>query len=165
MILPKKDRILEGDNLMKAIKIDSQNKKITEIDIAANYTDMQKVVEGYICLAFDYPDKKNSCYVNDEGMLNNPEFFFFSKNYPKPLAGNAIIVGTSLGGNLKSCNLDIDEVEKDIKFFTLREVQRMIRCGLVNYNTYITTEKGTEVLRVIDLDAFKRNKNDNKIGE
>ncbi len=56
-------------------------------------------------------------------------------------------------------------MEKDIKFFTLREVQRMIRCGLVNYNTYITTEKGTEVLRVIDLDAFKRNKNDNKIGE
>ena len=138
---------------MRAIKIDSENRMISEVEIK-DYKDMQSIVNGCICLAFDYPGEKNACYVDDEGILKNPEFFFAVPYYPQPFAGNGIIVGMGRYGDIKKCQLNIDDVRKEIKFFTLKEIQHMISRGSVDYNTYITTIEGTSILSKNDLGAF-----------
>lgn len=125
---------------MRAIKIDSKNRIITEVDIN-DLEDMQKIVEGYICLAFDHPDAKHSCFVNDEGLLNSPQYFFaFLLNdfCTQPFAGDGIIVGGNEEGDNTPCTLDIEELKKSIYWFTLPEVQFFIREGMVDYNTYYT---------------------------
>ena len=145
---------------MRAIKIDSENRTITEIDIDSardGYLGMKEVVGGIICTAYHYPDRKATCFVNDEGLLNNPQHFFLSKYYPQPLAGNAIIVGTR-GPETVECKLNLQEVIDTTKFFTLAEVQKLIRVGLVNFDTTVTSmDTGiTEVTQKIDLGAFDK---------
>jgi hypothetical protein len=146
---------------MRAIKIDSENRNITEISISdverMQLKDMQAVVGGYICLAFNFPDNKHSLFVDDDGLLNNPQFFFKHDFYPQPLAGNAIIVGMSLkGGETRECKLDIKEVWNRVQFYTLTEVQAFIREGSADYNTYITTSDGTREVYHRDLGAFDK---------
>lgn len=141
---------------MRAIKIDALNRTIIEIDING-YKDMQAAVEGCICLAFDYPDDKHSCYINDEGLLCSPQHFFVSKFVRQPFAGNGIIVGNTPTGNTKACTLKLDDVKNSILFLTLDQVQELIRAGAVDYSTYITTSDGVcEKISTIDLGAFNK---------
>lgn len=139
---------------MRAIKIDSINRTISEIEITKSYKDLQAIVDGTITIAFYYPDQKHICFVNDEGLLNNPTHFFLSKQYPQPLAGNAVIVGNTPNGNSKDCKLTIDEVKDSIKFLTLLEVQIMIRKGEADYNTYFKSSDGVTLVTRRDLGAF-----------
>ena len=139
---------------MRAIKIDSKNRTITEININ-NLDDMQQVVEDWICTGFNFPDDQNTCYVNDEGLLESPEHFFVHKDGHQPFAGNGLIIGFNpYTGENEACTLNLEEVKDDVQFLTLWQVQLLVRHGIVDYNAYMTTEDGTEKIATVDLGAF-----------
>ncbi|VVC76013.1 hypothetical protein AQUSIP_13140 [Aquicella siphonis] len=144
---------------MRAIKIDVTNCTVTEVDVS-NLKDKQAIVDGYICVGFEYPDGKHVCYVNDEGLLNNPQHFFASKYGYQPYAGNGVIVGSTLTGNDSPCTLTLDEVKASIRFLPLDDVQHLIRVGTVDYGTYITDSTGTRKISSIDLGAFDKKGSD-----
>lgn len=140
---------------MRAIKIDSKNSTIIEIEIKG-YEEVRDAVDGCICLAFDYPNNKHSCYVNDEGLLNNPEFFFVSKFGAQPFAGNGVIMGSTPSGNFRTCKLNLDDVKNSIKFLTLDQIQHLIRIGAIDYSTYIYTSEGKNKIYSVNLGAFNK---------
>lgn len=141
---------------MLVIKIDSENRTITEIEISRKLESLQEIVEGYICLAFDYPNEKHCCFVNDEWLFNNPKFFFESDFGHQPFAGNGVIVGLNSKGDSVDCKLTVEEVKKSIKFYSIEEIQERIRNKDINYNAYMTTSDGTKLIREINLGAFDK---------
>ncbi len=107
---------------MRAIKIDSYNQTIQEVDING-LKDMQEAVQGLIEVAFYYPDG-SCCMVNEEGLLDGLDMFFESKHGHQPFAGNGLIVGAvDSEGDTTPCTLSIESIKKTTRFYDLPTLQ------------------------------------------
>ena len=102
---------------MKAIHIDATKKIVTEVEIEAGNLD--EIYELLGCQIFTavYIGDRDCIYVDDEGLLTNPQYFFKVPEVPHPLAGNGLIVGTGTDGETVApfgtydvTFLDIEEV-------------------------------------------------------
>lgn len=145
---------------MRAIKIDSENRVVSEIELdkSDSLKSMQEIVGGYICQAMEF-DKRDTLFVNDDGLLDNPQHFFWFEGLHQPLAGNGVITGCNANGNTVAVKMKIEQVLSTIRWLTLAEIQAFIRSGRVNYNTYLTVEgKEPELLSTVDLGAFDSKK-------
>jgi hypothetical protein len=108
--------------IMRAIKINSYNETIEEIEING-LADMQKHVEGYIEAGFYFPDG-SCCFVDEEGLLKQTPVFFEIKGAHQPFAGNGLIVGAAdENGATTPCTLNIDYVKKMTRFYDLLSLQ------------------------------------------
>ena len=67
---------------------------------------------------------RETIYVDDEGLLKNPQFFFKHSNYPDPLAGNGLILGFDMksGDSKDTAYLPID-VAKVTEFYSINDLQ------------------------------------------
>ena len=75
---------------MRAIIINAQHRTITEAEIDGSLASLQQIVGGLI-----EPvslDGDHHCYVNEEGLLNQPRHFFMFRDGHQPLAGNGVIL-------------------------------------------------------------------------
>ena len=76
----------------KAIWIDSTRKEISYVTYETP-DDMRDFIGGWLEIGAMLRDE-NVLYVDEEGLLKNPEHFFrFSLRPDQPLAGNGLIVG------------------------------------------------------------------------
>ena len=55
-------------------------------------------------------------YVDDEGLFKEGQYFWIHKNYPTPLAGNGILVGTDKNGNTIPASISLKEFRTHIRF-------------------------------------------------
>jgi hypothetical protein len=83
-------------------------KNVDEVDV--------KFIQDYVGGCFDITriDKNNVCYVNDEGLLEEENYFFSIDG--KVLAGNGIIMGDDGAGNECDSDILIDGLIPRIKF-------------------------------------------------
>jgi hypothetical protein len=58
--------------------------------------------------------------VDGEGLLKDPEHFFWWRGFPHPLSGHGLIHRVDEEGESQSCTLDIDEARKKVKFAKLK---------------------------------------------
>jgi len=99
---------------MKAIKIDAAKRKVIEIEIIG-LTDMQEAVGGLIEVGHYFPGSPDVIYVDEEGLLKNPEHFFMIEGETEMLAGNGLIVGTNrLTGASANCITPIEYIKKQV---------------------------------------------------
>lgn len=112
---------------MRAIWINPALKIIQEVTInpESELEDLQARVSGYIELAHRF-DNQDVLFVNEEGLLHNPQHFFTIPGGHQPFAGNGIIVGTNPmkpedSGDAKT---DLEELKKSVQFYTIEEVRR-----------------------------------------
>lgn len=150
------------NKIKKAILIDSENREVREIEYRTFEELKQIMGVQWVQSIGDLP-KKHTCYVDEEGLLHNPQHFFISDFYPQPVAGNGAIIGTNNHGDDISCKLTLDYIKARVHFITLEQVIAGIRMGLVDFNTYYSPFKeGTlepdlskrELISTIDLGAF-----------
>lgn len=100
---------------MKAIKIDTKNKSVYEIEVFT-LADLQEAVGGYIETALNF-DNGDTLYVNEEGLLREPFGFFYYRGAIQPYAGNGIIVGINReDGDTIPAKSDPGSVVKDVMF-------------------------------------------------
>jgi Domain of unknown function (DUF3846) len=112
---------------MRAIVIDAQQRTVHETDIDGELRSLQKIVGGLITPV--YPGLEGTghhAYVNDEGLLNNPQHFFMLKDGHQPLAGNGVILSTTHDGDEAPATLPLDWVKERIAFMDVRAVHRWI---------------------------------------
>lgn len=104
----------------KAILIDVVNQLVSHIDIG-HYKEIYDAI-GNGCSTFDCPfqlDNGDTLYVDDEGLLHDNVYGCFILNgWNVPCVGNAIILGTSDDGESIDCKSTIEEIKKQIKFFS-----------------------------------------------
>ena len=112
---------------MRAIVIDAEQRTVHETDIDGELHSLQKIVGGLITPV--YPGLEGTghhAYVNDEGLLNNPQHFFMLKDGHQPLAGNGVILSTTHDGDEAPATLPLDWVKERIAFMDVRAVHRWI---------------------------------------
>jgi hypothetical protein len=104
---------------MKAYLIDPFNEEITEVNYSGNYEEIYKLID---CKYFDCVNLGRSgdtVYIDDEGMISGKEQEFFRvKDYPNPLAGYALVLGSDKEGNSVEPKTSLEELKGMIKFIS-----------------------------------------------
>jgi hypothetical protein len=100
---------------MRAIQIDSVNRVIKEIQVNG-LEDLQKAVGGLICWAHELSNG-DTLFVDDEGLLKEPENFFFIQGARQPFAGNGVIVGAAdIEGDSTAALSSIEGIREIVAF-------------------------------------------------
>lgn len=84
---------------MKAYLIDPFEKQITEVEHNGDYKQIQEFIEADLFTVVRINDFGDVLYVDDEGLLKEEgQAFFLFDGYPQPLAGKALVLGTTTEG-------------------------------------------------------------------
>ena len=109
---------------MRAIIINPEDWTITETEIDGSLTSLQHIVGGLIEAVYQGLDDNHHCYVNEEGLLNNPQFFFMFKDGHQPLAGHGVILSTTDDGGEAPSTLSADWVKERVTFMDLEAARQ-----------------------------------------
>ena len=112
---------------MRAIIIDAKDRTITETDIDGSLKSLQQIVGGLIESVYAGLDDNHHCYVNEEGLLNNPQHFFMFHNGHQLLAGNGVILASTDDGDEAPCTLSLDWVKERVTFMDLEAARQWCR--------------------------------------
>jgi|TARA_R110000744_G_scaffold303454_1_gene412131 hypothetical protein len=98
---------------MKGILIDAFNETVKEVVITGNYKEIYALVE---CRTFDCVDidEYNTMYVDDEGLLKEPNRYF--SIHGRDYAGNGLIIGNNDEGESIDSTLTVEQVKDMISF-------------------------------------------------
>ena len=81
---------------MKAIKIDSYKRTVEEVRVHG-LADMQKAVGGFIQVGHWFDNSNDVIFVDEEGLLKDPENFFTIRGKDSQiLAENGLVLGTNI---------------------------------------------------------------------
>jgi hypothetical protein len=108
---------------MRAIIVNSKDRTITETDIDGSLKTLQQIVGGLIEPVSQGLDGNHHCYVNEEGLLDNPQSFFMFKDGHQPLAGDGVILSLTDAGDEAPCTLPLNWVKERVTFMD-REAAR-----------------------------------------
>lgn len=95
---------------MKALLIDPKTQTITPLEI----NDWRDIAPALECDLFDVVsvDPNVSIYVDDEGLyVQDQGFFYMPSAYPHPLAGKALVLGTTSDGDSTDCPVTLEWLE------------------------------------------------------
>lgn len=109
---------------MRAIVINAKDRTITAIDIDRSLKSLQQIVGGMIEPVTQGLDEFHHCYVNEEGLLNNPQHFFMFRDGHQPLAGNGVILSSTEDGDEAPCTLLLDWVRERVTFMDLNAARQ-----------------------------------------
>ena len=112
---------------MRAIVINAQDRTVAGTDIDGSLKSLQQIVGGLIEPVHDGLDDNHRCYVNEEGLLADPQHFFMFKDGHRPLAGNGIILSSTDDGDEAPCTLPLDWVEDRVTFMDLVAARQWAR--------------------------------------
>ena len=104
---------------MRAIIINAKDHTVTETEIDGSLKSLQQIVGGLIQTVYAGLDDSHHCYVNEEGLLDNPQHFFMFRNGHQPLAGNGVILASTEDGDEAPCTLPLDWVKESVTFMDL----------------------------------------------
>lgn len=109
----------------KAILIDAEKHEVKEVEVG----DYKTIYPLLKCDLFECVgvDKNDTLYVDEEGLLKPQEHFLLW--YGKPLAGNALLMGTKANGESKAPTHTIEEVKAAVKFLSYEEIAVMSALG------------------------------------
>jgi hypothetical protein len=109
---------------MRAIVINAQSRTITETEIDGQLPSLQQIVGGLIEPVSQGLEGDHHCYVNEEGLLNQPRHFFMFKGGHQPFAGNGVILALGDDGAEAPCTLPLDWVKERVTFMDLAAAHR-----------------------------------------
>ena len=101
---------------MRVIVINAKDRTVTVAEIDGSLKSLQHIVGGLITTVYDGLDDSHHCYVNDEGLLHNPQHFFMFEGGHQPLAGNGVILSSTDDGDEAPCTLSLDWVQERVTF-------------------------------------------------
>jgi hypothetical protein len=112
---------------MRAIVINAQNRTITDTEIDGSLKSLQQIVGGLIEPVTQGLDENHHCYVNEEGLLDDPQHFFMFRGGHQPLAGNGVILGSTEDGEEAPCTLALDWIKERVTFMDLQAARQWCR--------------------------------------
>lgn len=112
---------------MRTIIINPKDRTITETDVDDSLKALQQIVGGSIEQVCQGLDDNHHCYVNEEGLLDDPQYFFMFKDGHQPLAGAGIILSSTDDGDEAPCTLSLDWVKERVSFMDLHAARQWCR--------------------------------------
>ena len=59
----------------------------------------------------------DAVFVDDEGLMKDPEYFFAVEGYPNKLAGRGLVLGCDAQGETVSPHASFDSVKRSVRFY------------------------------------------------
>jgi hypothetical protein len=112
---------------MRAIIINAKDRTITETEIDGSLKSLQQIVGGLIEPVYQGLRDNHHCYVDEEGLLADPQHFFMFKAGHQPLAGNGVILSSTEDGGEAPCSLSLDWVKERVTFMDLQAARQCCR--------------------------------------
>jgi hypothetical protein len=109
---------------MRAIIINPEDRTITETETDGSLKTLQQIVGGLIEPVYQGLDDNHHCYVNEEGLLDDPQYFFMFTDGHQPLAGHGVILSTTDDGGEAPCTLSLDWVKERVTFLDLQAARQ-----------------------------------------
>jgi hypothetical protein len=110
---------------VSALKIDVIVQTVTAVELPPENAlrQLYDLIHCRTISGFDL-DGYHYCYIDDEGLLSEPEGYFMLPQFAYPIAGNAVIVGTNhkTGENASVLPDLIQHLPKCLAFFRKGEV-------------------------------------------
>jgi hypothetical protein len=106
------------------IHINVEDRTVTETEIDGSLSSLQQIVGGLIEAVYHGLDEFHHCYVNEEGLLEQPQHFFLFKDGHQPLAGNGVILASTDDGDEAACTLTLDWIKERVSFMDLAAVRQ-----------------------------------------
>ncbi len=109
----------QTERTIRGILIIPETREVKEVEVKTGSKEVDSIDELLqvdIFTVLNWNKKGETLYVDDEGLLKDPHFFFRYPGYPEWLAGRGLILGTKSDGSSKSSALDLEEVRKMVIF-------------------------------------------------
>lgn len=105
---------------MRGILIDPRAFTLTEVQLEATKDRLQQIYDLLQCHTFDCVglDNGDTLYVDDNGIATGSPFHFIVADYPQPLVGRGLILGTNDEGESISSITTLDDLRTRITFMT-----------------------------------------------
>jgi hypothetical protein len=115
---------------IKGILIDAVKREVREVEVEG-LRGLQEAVGGLITIAHSFINDKDeetdTLFVDDDGLLKGPKYFFVIEGAHQPFAGNGLIVGIDPAeGDTVSTTQKIEAIKAQVSFHSLDEVRRMV---------------------------------------
>lgn len=92
---------------------------ITEVIIDGDYKQLYELLHCQIFTAVQINEKRDTIYVDDEGLFVENQVFFLHKDYPyQPLAGYGLVVGTDDEGESITPSVSLQETREKVTFLS-----------------------------------------------
>jgi len=105
---------------MKAILINPEFHSITEVEYNGKLQDMYELIDCTLIDAVRINADGDTVYVDDEGLYNS-NFYWVYEDYPHPLAGKGLVLGTDMAGeSISPVTETIERLERSVRFVTLQ---------------------------------------------
>lgn len=102
---------------MKAYLIDPFTQTVSEVEYSGNYQDIYEFIDCDTFTCVDINEDGDTVFVDDEGLINGkPQEFFAIRNYPQPLAGKGLVLGTDEEGESVSPVSSIEDIRSKIEW-------------------------------------------------
>ncbi len=72
-------------------------------------------------------DDNHHCYVNEQGLLDDPQYFFMFSDGHQPLAGHGVILSSTDDGGEAPSTLPLDWVKERVTFMDLEAARQWCR--------------------------------------
>lgn len=114
-------------SLIKGILIDVSDQTVKEVELDRSLEAMYKTINCQRVESTMFDDT-HEIYVDDEGLFNEENKFFYINGLINPLAGNGLILGfdPEIGDNW-SHKLDVDYIRAKVVFMNRRDAAMWLR--------------------------------------
>ena len=110
---------------MRAIKIDTDNRTVSEIEINCSVKGIRSAIGCQYFTGSGHLDNGDFVYCDDEFLFNNPQHFVELGHNSDLLAGVVLVTGSDGNGNTTDAKSTVDEIEKDIIWYNLADIRSM----------------------------------------
>lgn len=107
---------------LKGILIDPVAQTVTAVNVPRGYKNIYPFlsdppnglsVDRFTVVTLGHND---ALYVDDEGLLKDPRYFFLWRGFPQPLAGRGLILGTDSEGESTDAAIDLSTARRSVVF-------------------------------------------------
>ncbi len=100
---------------MKAYLIDPFTQSITEVEYSGDYNQIYSFIDADLFTCADINEFGDTVFVDDEGLINGkPQEFFLVADYPTPLAGKGLVLGTNQEGESVEPSITLDQLRASV---------------------------------------------------
>jgi len=105
---------------MKAFLIDPEQHSITEFEYDGSMQAIYETIDATLFDSIILNDARDVAYVDDEGLYNS-HFYWRYKDYPHPIAGKGMVLGTDAAGeSISPVTETIESLELSVRFITTK---------------------------------------------
>lgn len=117
----------------KAILIDVTSETVSEIEVQDSVEAFNKAIGSDCYTCGPRLENGDGVLVDDEGLLKlTPESKFFTfGNYPQPLVGNGLLLGSNpQTGDTRNVQSNVERIKRSVRFLNMAQVQMGCATGL-----------------------------------